>query len=105
MTAKRKPTYSDPYIEYQPNYNHNEAVELAKKLGINIETGLPHKTDRKYADRSESAATKKQVPKTNTVIRNLRVIPKQNRKHMPCKFLCDCDAFHPNPDICRPCFH
>ena len=37
--------------------------------------GQVHKPDQKYADRSESAATKKNPPKTNTAIRNLRVIP------------------------------
>ena len=82
-SKQKKPTCYDPYIEDQPNYNHNKAVKLARKLGINIETGLSHNIDQKYADRSESAATKKNPPKTNTVIRNLRVIPELDKIIFP----------------------
>ena len=35
---------------------------------------------------SDVTATKKQVPKTNTVIRNLRVLPEENNQEFPMSF-------------------
>jgi hypothetical protein len=36
---------------------------------------IPHNTDQTYADRSESAVTKKQVPKTKSVMKQPALIP------------------------------
>ena len=62
---------------FDPERYYRKLREIKQNKGIRREF------DQKYADRSESAATKKNPPKTNTVIRNLRVIPELDKIIFP----------------------
>ena len=73
MKSKRKTPLST--VQYESLIKDKENI-LRSKVIHKMTEEIINEPDQRYADRSESAAIKKNPPKTNTVIRNLRVIPK-----------------------------